>query len=481
MSEPQAGSAIRALGIEMSNDAPSTSHYAFTTEGSDDSTLYPTPPSPDSCFFSGKIVGYYGRAFRQAPPPKAGAAEISPAHSKKVAKAAKNRNIHIPRQELRQILLDRLEPDTIQWNRKFSNYEEKEDGIVVHFEGGESLEGALLVGADGIYSGVRRQMTPESGLNYLGCVVVLGICKIDHPLVHQRVFETVDGTTRLYSMPFTKDLSMWQLSFPLPEAEAIPMSKSAAALKAEALRRCSSWHVPVPEMFQNTDLTSMSGGPVYDRDCLRIEELSSPEGRRVTLLGDAAHPMSPFKGQGANQALLDAVDLAQSLERHGDLTSALTEYEPKMIARSEVKVRASRLCAELQHSPGATHLSGEDETKTEILSQLSKQGINAWSSEAGYMPPGYEGSSEEPPEGMSRLDWLVLQVGGENPGGCSSDMHRKLCSWQTAPDHVENIKAGMTNKKKAKPGVTKKQLRRMGAEAAGATSNVDEAGVDHRE
>jgi len=196
--------------------------------------------------------------------------------------------------------------------------------------------------------------------------------------------------------------------------------------------------------------------------------LGAPEGRRVTILGDAAHPMSPFKGQGANQALLDAVDLAQSLSTAKLLSQALAEYEPKMIARSEVKVRASRLCAELQHSPGATHVAGESEAKTAILAQLAKQGIGSWSSEAGFMPIGLEGSLEEPPEGTSRIDWLVLQVGGDNPGGCSSDMHRKLCSWKSSPDDPKNVEAGMTNKKTH--GVTKKQLKRQADMAAAAAA-----------
>ena len=353
----QASKAIQGLGISsLEKGIVSTRHVVHATDG--------------------KILGEWGmRKWLQT----------------NEKKTNKRTNIHIARQSLRLALIEQLDGNqNIKLGHKLLNFNQnKEKGFDLNFEiNGEvqNYTSDIIVGADGIRSTVRELIIGDKAtpLNYLGCIVILGICsleilkKTESPLLDsETVFQTANGNERIYMMPFDSESIMWQLSFPMSEEEAKSLSsKGVKALKEEASKR-TQWHSPIPEIISATPETQISGYPVYDRSLLSQNNFKNTGD--ITLIGDAAHPMSPFKGQGANQALLDALSLARSLvkgtnasnwKEQGVRKSILEEFEAEMIERSKSKVKDSAAAAEFLHSEIA--LQEIDEPRGKCLKRERK-------------------------------------------------------------------------------------------------------------
>lgn len=287
-------------------------------------------------------------------------------------KTSKRSNVHIARQSLRMELVAQLGGnEKVKWGYQLINFKEDEsEGVDLTFEVDGKIQHAkadFIVGADGIRSAVRNILFKalDAPLRYLDCIVILGICPLSalqglesELLDSATVFQTANGNERIYVMPFDGASVMWQLSFPMSEIEAKKLSSQGSqALKEEACKR-TQWHKPIPQIIAATLATQISGYPVYDRQLLQPEMLQKAE--RTTLIGDAAHPMSPFKGQGANQALLDALALARSVyagcrpnsnwREKGIRESVLNSFECQMLARSAKKVKDSAAAAQFLHS-----------------------------------------------------------------------------------------------------------------------------------
>jgi 2-polyprenyl-6-methoxyphenol hydroxylase-like FAD-dependent oxidoreductase len=257
------------------------------------------------------------------------------------------RHYSASRIRLRQILLAGLE-DIVQFDRAFMRYEELSDGRVrAFFEDGRSADGDVLVAADGANSRVRKQFLPgaqrvDTGIRAIGGKVVLarqtraslpaamlqGPTLVRAPggramfLAVQELGEpnetkeepNGDGSARPRgaALRFDDESSylMWALSA-RGERSGFPWEPGQMedqALREFALKVCSSWHPDFTTMIRMTDPPSL--GVITIRTSIPVEPW--PSGR-ITLIGDAIHSMTPYRGIGGNVALRDASLLGGNL------------------------------------------------------------------------------------------------------------------------------------------------------------------------
>lgn len=262
----------------------------------------------------------------------------------------------------------------------------------------------------GSCSSLGEQKDPTT-LSYTGIMIILGITEnFFHPLLDERGFYTLDGNHRLFTMPFEgsriDDLErydiamndqsttvqrtrryMWQLSFPLNYEDAVTLSKTGSeGLWNETLRRTKGWHEPIERMLHSTPLETVWGTPLMDRDPLEILNAihcknDAVAEANVVIMGDAIHSMTPFKGQGCNQSLMDGPLLCHWLEK-SNVDSAVKGFMREMVTRTRKKVIASRQAAVLLHSTDILHqeesFAGvkQDQVKT-LIEALEKRGITA--------------------------------------------------------------------------------------------------------
>lgn len=228
-------------------------------------------------------------------------------------------------------------PGHVHCDRKFVGYDEGPNGVVARFEASDgtvhTAEGDLLVGADGIHSAVRRLLYPhEGGPRWSGRIMWRGTA--DWPAFGEGETFVIGGSidTRLVLFPIgpgeTADtrLTNFVLVHRTDEDGAVWQGKQDWQNKADR-ERCrnavASFELPDLDVTGLVDAADeILEFPMSDRDPLPKWSFG-----RVTLLGDAAHPMYPFGGVGSAQAALDAKALAEALKANADWPAALEAYE----------------------------------------------------------------------------------------------------------------------------------------------------------
>ncbi|MER6628179.1 FAD-dependent monooxygenase [Streptomyces sp. NPDC000987] len=189
----------------------------------------------------------------------------------------------------------------------------------------------LLVAADGIDSTVRRSLWPQAPApRYAGYTAWRLVVDTGRRL--SAGGESWGRGERVGIAPLTDGRTYLFCVANAPEGQ-----RNSGSELAEIRRRFGGWHDPIPQLLAAADENA-----VMRHDIRELPPLASFVTGRAVLLGDAAHAMTPNMGQGANQALEDAVTLAVLLDAYPDVESALAAYDQHRRPRTQVIARRSR-------------------------------------------------------------------------------------------------------------------------------------------
>lgn len=258
----------------------------------------------------------------------------------------------IDRGPLRKILLDSLQPETVVWDSQFQSLTPNGNAWTIGFKNGTTAAADIVIAADGANSKIRPFITPIKAF-YSGVAMLEGAVynsAVNAPNMHQllnggKVFALEGGKTLIVSSKgdgslvfYTgcKTAEDWGTSIDFSDREAVIQWFKATY---------AGWDEAWLELFENA--SSFLPRPQY---CMPLDQdwAALPN---LTMLGDAAHVMPPFAGEGVNMAMLDALELSESLAKYPTTEEAIAQFEKAMRKRASATAQDTLDQTESMHSP----------------------------------------------------------------------------------------------------------------------------------
>ncbi|MEO8759838.1 MAG: NAD(P)/FAD-dependent oxidoreductase [Bacteroidia bacterium] len=265
----------------------------------------------------------------------------------------------IDRSKLRDILLESLQPETVMWDSHFVSMEVQNEGWVLHFKNASSAYADIVIAADGANSKIRPYITNIQSF-YSGVTMLeVNINSAEKNTPHINDFLKggkimafgnskclLGGQKSIGEIGFYASFKIdekWSISNGLDYSNR---SQMLEWFKNEYAEWSSIWY----ELFENAE-TPFIPRPIY---CMPLNQTWKAFSN-LTMIGDAAHAMPPFAGEGANMAMLDALELSGFLtdNKYKTLQETISFYEINMRQRAAKAAKESLENGELMHSEGA--------------------------------------------------------------------------------------------------------------------------------
>ncbi|RKG89755.1 FAD-dependent monooxygenase [Corallococcus terminator] len=223
--------------------------------------------------------------------------------------------------------------DSVRLGIAVTGFQDDVARVTASLSDGTSVSGDVLVGADGLRSAVRTGLWGEQPTRYSGYTSWRGVCPAADLVSPGHFSESWGPGARFGIVPIGHGEVYWYATLNAPAGAEDAPGQTLAVLR----ERFAGWHAPIKALLEVTPPERVLRTDIHDRPPLRHWSRG-----RVTLLGDAAHPMTPNMGQGGCQAIEDAVVLAECLAAPGAVEDALRAYEARRLTRANQIVVRSR-------------------------------------------------------------------------------------------------------------------------------------------
>jgi salicylate hydroxylase len=261
-----------------------------------------------------------------------------------------------------------LDPQCIRTGCSFAALEEHGDGISATFGNGTTATGDLLVGCDGIRSAVRQALWGEEQVSFTGYIAWRGLVPMQRldPAVIVPDSASFAGPARTFARYKVRGGTLVNFAAFSRRDEWAEGSWSVHSEIAELQKEFYDFAPEVQAIIAATPPERCFKWGLFDR-----EPLAQWTRGRATLLGDAAHPMTPFLAQGAAMAIEDGMVIARALEAASSCQEGVARYEAARRERGTFVMRESHINARRMYSRDPENYSSSSHKTAESLGLYS--------------------------------------------------------------------------------------------------------------